>query len=370
MLAFAICGIRTNAVGSFNILHIYHKPYKMISKPLLLVTIAISVVNFHLKAQHNREFEISLPETKATGSLYNKISFLDSREDSSQMGILQTGAFNRKAAVVTKTPLPVQLNKLMSALVDSTAKDGELLFQLRQLSFAEVTGAMSEKGYFFFRAILYAKAGQSYTMLASIDTAIIIKSSLDVTKGIFKRGSNLVSSFVSNHLLQTSNTAGVTFSDVVKIDSIEKAGLKIYSDTGWQNGIYSSWNSFKQQLPDKPVLESVIKEGKLKTLKIMGDDNKLEKVKSRSIYAVVCNGQPFIATDYGYYPLEKTNGEIFFTGKAKVTASTGDVIAASMFFGIIGGLLASDAAATFEMKIDHLSGGFIRLREIKTVGTE
>jgi hypothetical protein len=48
-----------------------------------------------------------------------------------------------------------------------------------------------------------------------------------------------------------------------------------------------------------------------------------------------------------------------------VTAKTGDVIAASIFFGIIGGLLASDANATFEMKIDHINGGFIRTKEIR-----
>lgn len=341
----------------------------MPARPFFLLTIAIAFVNMHLSAQqHNREFEISLPETKTTGSLYNKISFIDAREDSSQMGIIQTGAFNRKAAVVAKTALPVQLSKLMDALVDSTAKDGELVFQLRQLSFAEVTGAFSEKGYFFFRVMLYAKTDQGYAPLAAIDTAIVIKSSWDVSKGIFKSGSKMVSNFISSNLLQAPGTTPIAFSEVQKIDSIEKAGLKVYTDTGWQNGIYSSWNSFKQQLPDKPVLESVIKEGTLKILKVMGEDNKPEKIKSKKIYAVVCNGQPFIATEFGYYPLKKKKNDLFFTGKANVTASTGDVIAASMFFGIIGGLLASDAASTFEMKIDHVSGGFIRLREIKSIG--
>jgi len=333
--------------------------------PLAVITVFISTP---LKAQnHSREFEISLPETKAYGSLYNKIVLVESREDSTQMGILQTGAFNRKATVVTKTPLATQLNTLMAALVDGKAKDGEMVFQLRQLSFAEVTGSMSEKGYFFFRAQLYSKIGQGYYKLASIDTAIILKSSWDVTKGIFKSGSNLVSRFVSSNLVQTPTTAAITFSDVLHIDSIEKANLKIYTDTSWQNGVYLSWNSFKQQAPDTPVAETTIKNGELKTVKINGADNKPEKVKSKNIYAVVVDGKPFIATDYGYYPLEKRDGELFFTGKAKVTANPGDVIAASMFFGIIGGLLASDAAATFDMKIDHVSGGFIHLREIKSL---
>ncbi len=83
------------------------------------------------------------------------------------------------------------------------------------------------------------------------------------------------------------------------------------------------------------------------------------------MYAFVYKGQPFVATEYGYYPLQKINDDFYFTGKAKVTANTGDVIAASLFFGIIGGLIASNSEATFEMKIDHLNGGFIRLKEIE-----
>ncbi|HEX8462580.1 MAG TPA: hypothetical protein VF623_14165, partial [Segetibacter sp.] len=77
------------------------------------------------------------------------------------------------------------------------------------------------------------------------------------------------------------------------------------------------------------------------------------------------NGQAYIATDYGFYPLRKINSDYHFTGKAKVQANTGDVIAASLFFGILGGLIASsNSDATFDMKLDHINGGFIRLKEV------
>ncbi|MEO6219895.1 MAG: hypothetical protein ABIO81_05670 [Ginsengibacter sp.] len=93
------------------------------------------------------------------------------------------------------------------------------------------------------------------------------------------------------------------------------------------------------------------------------------KVKAKDVYAIVYNGQPFIATEYGYYLLQKINEDFFFTGKAKVSAKTGDVIAASLFFGILGGLIASDSESIFEMKIDHSNGGFIRMKEIKRLTT-
>ena len=40
------------------------------------------------------------------------------------------------------------------------------------------------------------------------------------------------------------------------------------------------------------------------------------------------------------------------------------MIAASVFFGVIGGLIAINAQATFEMKIDHIDGGLIWLKGI------
>jgi hypothetical protein len=331
----------------------------------LLLLFSAPIIHLVQAQNHNREFEIGMPETKVPGSVYNKISFIDSRTDTTQMGIVQTGAFNRKAHVVAKRPLAQQLHTLMESLVDSAAGQGELLLQLRQCSFAEVTGSVSEKGYFFFRAMLYAKQATGWLPLASIDTALILTSSWDVTKGLFKNGSNIVSRFVSNHLLQAQPAAAtISFADIIHIDSIEKAALKVYTSLSWQNGVYLSWHSFKNQLPDKPILQAEIKDGQLQNVKITGTDSKPEKVKAKKVYAVVYNDLPFIATDFGYYPLQKRENDLFFTGRAKVSASGADVIAASFFFGIIGGLIASDAAATFDMKIDHVSGGFIRLREI------
>jgi hypothetical protein len=138
----------------------------------------------------------------------------------------------------------------------------------------------------------------------------------------------------------------------------------VYNSTVYKDGLYTNYQSFRLQTPDQQ-LTGTIKNGLPSGIKSVDANGKTEKVKSKDIYAVVLNGQTFIATDYGYYPLEKREDDFYFTGKAKVTANTGNVIAASLFFGIIGGLIASDAEATFDMKIDHLNGGFVRLREVR-----
>lgn len=89
----------------------------------------------------------------------------------------------------------------------------------------------------------------------------------------------------------------------------------------------------------------------------------MEKVKGKSVYAVIFQDRPYISTKYGYYPLLKRGNDFYFTGKASDYTNS-DVVTAEIFFGILGGLIAQSATSVFEMKLDHLSGGFIRIKEI------
>ena len=312
------------------------------------------------------DFKLSLPDQKISGSLYNKIKFIDSRYDTSNFGIVQLGAFNRKARVIPKTHLSQQLSDVLAALTDSTAGNGELLLYVTQFNFAEVTGAMSEKGYCYVRATLYSLNSNRYKKITGTDTVILIKS-MDVTRALFRNGSKLITDLISQNLLKSpDNTESYSYNEVLRMDSIEKSKLKIYNTGEYTDGVYTTYETFKSQVPDKQATVEM-KEGKISSVKTPGESGKMEKVKSKNIYAVIYQGHPFIATEYGYYPLYKRNDDFYFTGKAKTAAHTGDIIAAGIFFGIIGELIASNSAdATFEMKIDHINGGFIRLREIKT----
>lgn len=335
-------------------------------KLIPLISFSIIICMNAVAQKATKDFEIELPEQKISGSLYNTISYIDSRLDTTHMGIVQLGAFNKKARVVPKIAFGQQLTNVLQALTDSASGDGGLLFQLKQLSFAEVTGAVSEKGYCYLRAVLYKKAGESYNPVNSIDTVILVKA-MDVTKALFRNGSKVINSFISDNLLRPStDTINYSYSDVVHIDSIEKRKLKLYNVTAYTDGVYKSFESFLNQAPDYTEMSVTMKRDTISSVKIAGENGKMEKIKTKNLYAVIYKGQIFVATEYGYYPVEKYNDDFLFTGKAKVTAATGDVIAASMFFGVLGGLIASDAAnATFEMKIDHINGGFIRLREVK-----
>ena len=313
-----------------------------------------------------RNFEINLPEYKIQNSLYHTISYLDSRIDTTHMGIVQLGAFNRKAKVIAKTPLSKQLENVIQSLTDSTATENELLLQLRQFNFAEITGAVSEKGYFYLKAELYAKKELQYQKIASIDTVVLVKA-MDVTNALFRNGSKTITDFIAKGLTKTATDSFFySIHNITQIDSIEKRGIILFNTGKFTDGLYETYSSFKNQAPDKQVIVETKREESISSVKWLDGNGKKVKIKSKDIYAIVYKGQPFIATEYGYYRLTKLDDDFYFTGKAKVTASTGDVIAAGFFFGIIGSLLASNADATFDMKIDHTNGGLIRIREIRT----
>lgn len=320
-----------------------------------------------LHCQNIENFEIPLAESKINNSQYNTIKLLDSRSDTTTLGIVQTGLFNRKANVIPKKPLSIQLFNVFNSMINETAKSNELLLQIRQFSFAEITGSMSEKGYCFLRAELYTKKAEQYQKISSIDTVICLKSSIDVTKAIIKAGGEAIAGFIMSNLLhEPAGSAYYTYNDILGIDNFEKRKLKVYNTATYTDGLYLTYQSFRDQIPDKQItVEGNDVNNSVRTTELNG---KSQKVKIGKVYAVVYNGQPYIATPFEYYPLKKVNDDFLFTGKAKVTASTGAVITASAFLGIIGGLIASDAESTFEMKLDHINGGFIRLKEIPQTG--
>lgn len=312
-----------------------------------------------------RDFQISSPTQKIAGSLYSSIDLIDSRVDKTNIGIVQVGGLNRKAKVVFEIPFATQLQTLVDSLTDSSAANGELLFHLRQLTFAEITGAMNEKGYCYLRAALYARKDEGFKRLLAIDTVVLVKS-LDVTKALFRKGSQVITELIAK-CLQQKSTDSVTYryNDVVKMDSLEKRKFAVYNVEKYAEGFYFNYQSFRDQIPDKQITVRKKKDGSISTVSVLEENGEWLKIKPKDAYAFVHEGSPYVATDYGFYPLNKSNDDFYFIGKTNASANTIDVVGATLLFGIVGGLLASETNATFVMKVDHINGGFIHLREIK-----
>jgi len=311
------------------------------------------------------DFEMVLPTGKVPHSLYRTIRVLDSRLDTTNMGVVQVGMLNAKARVVPKTPFPAQLQSVLDQLVDSAAGNGELLLQLRKFSFAEVTKSMSEKGFCYLRLILYAKTGDGYHRLDAIDT-MLITGGMDVTKPSARKAGQTVTAFIANSLAEPPTANQQILDDylLTRVDSIEKRQIKIYNTSTYTEGLYKTFTSFINQTPDDSIVSVDYDSGRINTVRIPGKKAKGDKVKLANVYAIVYQGIPYIATEFFYYPLKKKEDDFYFTGLSRMNPSTGDMVTAQLMLGIIGGLLVQGDAYKFEMRIDHLNGHFVRIKQI------
>jgi hypothetical protein len=312
------------------------------------------------------DFYMTVPRKNVAASLYKEMVVMDSRTDTS-MGIVQLGTSNKQAIVVAEIPIASQIKKVMKALVTEAQGKDTLLINLRQLSFVETPDNNKQLGYFHFRAGLYACNNNRYYLLQAIDTIAIV-GARDVTISLFRTGSDIITKFIESNLTNTAtDTHALSHYDISTVDNFEKQQINLYSNPIYVEGIYTNYASFKNQTPDYSAAAAV-KEGKVVGLRKITHDGKFRYIAPEEVYAAVINGIPYVSTPYGYIPIEKRNNDLYFISKAQVSANKDPAIMASLLFGIIGGLMATAATdgreALFEMKIDHVSGMFIKIREI------
>ena len=317
--------------------------------------------------KRTEDFQLTLPEQKVHNSLYSSIRFIDARFDTTSIGIIQRGALNMGVKLVTRQPLKEQAKAAFIALTDSTAKAGELILHVRQFSLVEMAaGALGQKGYCYMRANLFASNDSSYRLLSSFDSVVVVKSSYDVTKDLLKTGSDVITGFIAGNLLKEPvETEALSLDDIYRIDSLEKRNLAVYNTPVYKDGVYRTFRSFINQTPDGQITAKV-KKKEIWDIYVFNEKGKKEKVWQKDTYAVIYNGIPYISTEFDYYPLHKKDDDFYFTGRARAAVISADGIVTSiLFLGLLGSLVMPYGDATFEMKIDHLNGSFIRLKQVK-----
>lgn len=328
---------------------------------------------FELKLPVLRKKDSAQRIPKVTNSLYNKIGFLDSRS-LAVIGIYQKGSFfGTRTDLVLKQPVGPQLTAILDGLTDSTAGNGELLFQLRRFHFAEE----SMTRYCYVEATLYEKAAGQYRQLLTLDTLFLIRD-MNVMGYMNRLGRPLVCEFIRTALtLRPTDSTAYDIGTVGRMDSIERRRLPLFTDTAWVDGVYLTYHSFSQQLPDRQCTVKTDKDGNVRSVKVMDAAGKAVEQKRQDMYAVVYQGRAYIATGYGFYPVTRTDNALEFTGDIRVPPTESEV---SMAYDLGGGgivglplkALAMHGDRTkFVMVIDPLNGDFVHLRKIEpppTVG--
>lgn len=315
-----------------------------------------------------REFVIERPQIKISNSLYNTIKFVDSRIDTSNLGFVMVDKLNHKAKVIIKSPFSTQISKTLINLIDSSSKSGKLLFQLRQLKFSIHTSGTNERGYCTFNAILYSNNNNTYQKLASLDTIAGI-SAPEVSNAIINIGSQIIIDFIVSNIKKTlGDSIGYSYKNILNIDSIEKRKIKIYNTDLYTEGLYYSYGSFKDQIPDMSILVKQKQDSSISYVKIF-ENNKWNKIKSENVYAIVYHGTPYVATKFGYYQLNKSDDKLYFVGKVKPNANTEEEVGSTGLLGSISNIIVSNTGtASYFIILNHINGKFIYYKEMPGPG--
>jgi hypothetical protein len=308
-------------------------------------------------------FGFQAPKYTPHKSLYSHIDFLDSRTDKSAIGPIGAGALgNRDGFLVLKMPVEPQLANILHELTDSTAGDGECLFQLRRFKYVE---AYSSK-YCFFCITLYAKTAGRYRKLMTLDTTLILTKG-DTKASLTKAVGAGIAGFLADMLaVQPADAVSYSLDEIARIDSVEKSSLRLYTDTNFVDGIYTSFTSFSLQRPDLQCIAKVNRKGEISSVYFIDADGTKKERRPKDAYAIVYKGMPFIATEYGYYPLQRIDNDLYFTGDVRIAASKSDLASAQFGLGLVGRAIAgAGLRTTYRLLLDHISGDFVHLWAIK-----
>lgn len=310
-----------------------------------------------------RDFKLNKPIQSIQNSLYNRINVIDLRTEKKNIGKIQIGILNKPFTLILNPSLSTQLTVLFNEVVTKATEQQELVFFLKKLYLYERTGALTEEGFCIYSAELYEKCDSNYYLIQSIDTISHIES-VDVTKELLKTADSLISSTITYNLKKHGNKAvPLTYNEIVNADKIAKRKITVYNTNNYIDGVYLSFESFKNQTPD---LIATVKKNKtrIKSVSILDANGLTKELQSKDIYAVITDGFPYIATQYGYYPMKFENDNFSFI--AKLSAPAKSSIATGIMFGLAGTLVAAqiNTNSYFFSIIDYRNGKIIRIREI------
>lgn len=149
-----------------------------------------------------------------------------------------------------------------------------------------------------------------------------------------------------------------------KVYSYGKDSMYVYNTEIYTDGAYLNYQSFCKQIPDSNIQikgDSVSK-NTVKTLRING---KFRKTRPGELYAIVYNGKPYIATQFGFFPMQKKNNTFTFVGMINTATTTGIIIAGAAL-GALGSVIAANESAVYEVEIERATGKYIRVKKIIT----
>lgn len=265
----------------------------MMKKISLVILFVLAVMNLSAQ-QKTVMFDLRVPNSEVVpNSLYRGIDFYDTRAN-----------YEYNQVKIDAPSFAKRLTSVIESSTDRTSQNGTLLLLLRNLDFKETKEGTNAH----IRMNLYSKIGDKYYFITNTDQNIVAKDYNGLTQSL----SNTISSFVLNNLTKAyQDNDPYSLDNLGNIAFFEKETMKLYNATKLVDGVYSDFQTFVDQKPAMTNVTAKFKKEELKEVKTP-QDGKLKKVSPKDVYAVVVDGQPYIATDKKFIALFLDNDDFYF----------------------------------------------------------
>jgi hypothetical protein len=283
------------------------------------------------------------PEKKVpAGMAISDIRVMNAVSDSSLLGYVQTGAFNKWVEALPDKPYTAYLQSYVDRRYGRMYKKHAvpLVWVIQELRIGERTFGMSEKGYLHLKAIVFAGNGNgTFKRLTELDT-VLIKGSMDVTH---RHRENITDAL--HILLEHSLTKGALLqkvdSSVYTISAIREEALQRYQKPVLQSkehadGIYLT---FKEFINDQPSILNIAYSLEHNTVRFFYTDSSRKKTFVDKFWGVRKNGLLLKQYYDLLIPIEQKENSIVLTGYLPLSRRKNNYTLFNIPVEMVGGLI-------------------------------
>lgn len=289
------------------------------------------------------------PEGKALTPInISDIQIINAVSDSSLLGYVQTGMFNKWMEAVPDKPYTEYLQSFVDHRYSLTYKKDatKLIWIIQELRISERTFNMSEKSFLHFKAISFAgNSNETFRLITELDT-ILVEGGMDVTH---KHGKNIAhalqilldQSLTKNALLQNTDYPVYTMS-AIKEKALQRYNVPALQTKEHADGIYLT---FKEFLNDQPSISNIAYSLEHNSVRFYHTDSNGKKIFVDKFWGVRKNGMLLKQYYDLLIPIEqKQNGIALSSYLSSVRQNNNATLLYMMGGGLIGGAISGAVA--------------------------
>lgn len=305
---------------------------------------------------HNAE-EKALSDINISG-----IQIINAVSDSSLLGYIQTGMFNKWTEAVPDKPYTEYLQSYLDHRYNSLYKKGatKLVWIVQEIRISERTFNMSEKSFLYLKAISFAGNSDTFKLITELDT-ILVRRGMDVTH---THGKNIADalqilldqSLTKIALIERADVPVYTMS-AIKQKALQRYNIPALQSKDHTDGIYLT---FKEFINDQPSISNVAYSLEHEAVRFYYTDNNGNKTFVDKFWGVRKNGILLKQYYDQLIPIEQKQNSIILSGylsQARRNNNAG--LALAMGGGLMGGAIAGavaggSSAAGFLPLVKHI----------------